>query len=130
MPETPLYSFGHGLSYTSFAYTDITFDEKTLTLRVRVKNTGNRDGAEIVQVYFRDLVSSVMTPVKRLIAFRKVQLHAGEIRETEFAFTRADFSLVNAREERVTEAGEFEIMVGGSSEENDLTKMKFVITHV
>lgn len=130
MPATPLYCFGHGLSYTSFTYEHISFDEKTLTLRVRVKNTGKRDGAEMVQVYFRDLVSSVMTPVKRLIAFRKIQLQAGESREIEFAFTPADFSFVNAREERVTEPGEFEIMAGGSSADADLCKLKFSIDKI
>ena len=130
MPAAPLYCFGHGLSYTSFSYADISFDEKTLTLRVRVKNTGKRDGAETVQVYFRDLVSSVITPVKRLIAFRKIQLQAGESREIEFAFTFADFSFVNAREERVTEPGEFEIMVGGSSADADLCKLKFSIDKI
>ncbi|MCI8412631.1 MAG: glycosyl hydrolase [Clostridia bacterium] len=127
MPETSLYSFGHGLSYTSFAYSDILFDEKTLTLKVSVKNTGKREGAETVQVYFRDLASSVMTPVKRLIAFRKVQLKAGDSQELTFTFTRDDFSFVNANEERVTEPGEFELMVGGSSADSDLIKKKFTI---
>lgn len=88
----------------------VSFDEKTLTLRVTVENTGNRDGAETVQIYFRDLVSSVITPVKRLIAFGKTQLQAGESTEIEFAFTCADFSFVNANEERVTKSSAFEIM--------------------
>lgn len=125
MPETPLYGFGHGLSYTTFAYSDLSFDEKTLTLCVNVQNTGKRDGTETVQVYFRDLVSSVMTPVKRLIAFRKVYLKAGEKKKVEFTFTREDFSFVNALEQRVTEPGEFEIMVGGSSADSDLQKSIF-----
>lgn len=127
MPETPLYNFGYGLSYTSFVYADMSFDEKTLTLRVNVKNTGKCDGAETVQVYFRDIVSSVITPVKRLIAFRKVRLKAGESNELEFAFTPADFSFVNANEDRVTEPGEFEIMVGGSSADKDLQKRIYTI---
>lgn len=127
MPAEPLYDFGHGLSYTSFAYSNMRFDEQTLTLRVNVKNTGKCDGAETVQVYFRDLVSSVIMPVKRLIAFRKVRLKAGESKEVEFTFSRADFSFVNANEERVTEPGEFELMVGGSSEDKDLQKLIFVI---
>ena len=127
MPADPLYSFGHGLSYTSFAYSDMKFDEKTLTLRVSVQNTGKLCGAETVQVYFRDLVSSVITPVKRLIAFRKVQLKAGEKKEIQFKFTLADFSFVNALEQRVTEPGEFEIMVGGSSDDGDLTVKKFTV---
>lgn len=127
MPAEPLYPFGHGLSYTSFAYSDMSFDERTLTLRVQVKNTGKREGVETVQVYFRDFVSSVITPVKRLIAFRKVQLRAGEKKEIQFTFTRTDFSFVNAKEERVTEPGEFELMVGGSSADSDLIKKKFTM---
>ena len=105
----------------------MSFDEKTLTLRVNMKNTGKCDGAETVQVYFRDIVSSVITPVKRLIAFRKVRLKAGESNELEFAFTPADFSFVNANEDRVTEPGEFEIMVGGSSADKDLQKRIYTI---
>ena len=127
MPETPLYSFGHGLSYTSFEYSDMKFDEKTLTLRVTVQNTGKREGAEIVQVYFRDLVSSVITPVKRLIAFRKAHLKVDEKKELAFTFTREDFSFVNANEQRVTELGEFEIMVGDSSEDGELQRCVFRI---
>ncbi len=127
MPETSLYPFGHGLSYTSFAYSDIAFDNQTLTLRVIIKNVGKCAGVETVQVYFRDLVSSVITPVKRLMAFRKVQLQAGESKGLEFAFTLADFSFVNANEERVTEPGEFEIMVGGSSKDEELIKKYFYL---
>ncbi len=128
MPEKPLYPFGKGLSYTSFAYSDMSFDAKTLTLRVNVQNVGERDGAEIVQVYFRDIVSSVITPVKQLVAFRKVQLKAGESKELRFTFTRTDFSLVNAQERRVTEAGAFEIMVGGRSDDADLQKCMFTLS--
>lgn len=127
MPNKPLYPFGKGLSYTSFAYSDLQFDNRSLKLKVTVTNTGERDGKEVVQIYFRDLVSSVITPVKRLIAFRKIALSAGESATLEFGFTRNDFSLINAREERVTEAGEFEIMAGGSSNDNDLLKMMFIL---
>lgn len=88
---------------------------------------GKCAGVETVQVYFRDLVSSVITPVKRLMAFRKVQLQAGESKRLEFAFTLADFSFVNANEERVTETGEFEIMVGGSSKDEELIKKYFYL---
>ena len=108
-------------------YSDIAFDNQTLTLRVIIKNVGKCAGVETVQVYFRDLVSSVITPVKRLMAFRKVQLQAGESKRLEFAFTLADFSFVNANEERVTETGEFEIMVGGSSKDEELIKKYFYL---
>ena len=67
------------------------------------------------------------SPVKRLIAFRKIALSAGESKTLEFEFTRKDFSLVNAQEERVTETGEFEIMAGGSSDDGDLLKTNFVL---
>ncbi len=126
-PNKPLYPFGKGLSYASFAYSDCRFDVQTLKLKVTVTNTGVRDGKEVVQIYFRDLVSSVLTPVKRLIAFRKIALSAGESKTLEFEFTRKDFSLVNAQEERVTETGEFEIMAGGSSDDGDLLKTNFVL---
>ncbi len=79
-------------------------------------------------MYFRDIVSSVITPVKQLVAFRKVQLKAGESKELRFTFTRSDFSLVNAQERRVTEAGAFEIMVGGRSDDADLQKCMFTLS--
>lgn len=130
MPREPLYSFGHGLSYTKFVYSDISFDEKTLTLKVTVRNVGKCDGTETVQVYFRDLVSSVLTPVKRLVAFRKVPLAAGKSKAEKFTFTQQDFSFVNANEERVTEPGVFEITVGGGSRDKDLCKaVKFKINN-
>lgn len=127
MPGKPLYPFGKGLSYSSFAYSQLQFDDKTLKLKVTLTNMGARDGKEVLQIYFRDIVSSVITPVKRLIAFRKITLAAGESKTLEFDFTRNDFSFVNAREERVTEAGTFEIMAGGSSDDNDLLKTSFIL---
>ena len=124
MPEKPLYSFGFGLSYTSFLYSDISFDSQELKLKVTVTNKGLVDGKEVVQVYFRDMVSSVITPIKRLIAFRKIYLAAGESETLEFKFTPKDFSYVNAQEERVAESGEFELMVGSSSRDIDLQSIK------
>lgn len=116
MPETPLYTFGHGLSFTSFSYTQAEFDTNNLTLRLTVKNAGGRDGEETVLIFMRDMVSSVITPVKQLIAFRKLRLKAGESRKVDFNFSARDFSFVNAKEERVVESGEFEIMVGVNSD--------------
>ncbi len=125
MPTTPLYVFGEGLSYTKFAYSNAKFDKESMALTVQLKNVGARAGKEITQVYFKDLVSSVMTPVKQLIAFRKTALAAGEEVTLTFALKKEDFSLVNADGQRVTEKGEFEIMVGGSSKDSDLIKVKF-----
>ena len=125
MPETPLYSFGTGLSYTSFSYTDASFDDKKLALRVTVKNVGNRDGEETVQIYMRDTVSSMITPVKRLIAFRKLYLKSGESREVRFDFSARDFSFVNAQEKRVAESGEFEITIGANAEKRLKVRLQF-----
>ena len=127
MPQKPLYPFGRGLSFTQFEYSGLSFCERSLTLSVQITNIGRCAGKEVVQVYMRDLVSSVMTPVKRLIAFRKVALEAGESKRLEFTFTKKDFSFVNAREERVTEAGEFVLMAGGSSDDSDLLRVNFVL---
>jgi beta-glucosidase len=83
------------------------------------------DGTQIVQVYFRDEVSSVMTPVKRLIAFKRVCLSAGETKRVLIQLEREDFSLVTADEKRVVEPGEFTLMVGFSSKHEDLLTVSF-----
>lgn len=127
LPEKPLFSFGHGLSYTSYEYSDVVFDEKLLRLSLTVTNTGDKCGTEIIQVYFRDKVSTVLTPIKRLIAFERVELKAGESKRIDFVFTTKDFSFVNKAEKRVTEKGEFTIMVGGSSDDERLTMLDFTV---
>ena len=127
MLNKPLFAFGEGLSYTQFAYTDLAFDETTLTLCVTLKNIGARTGKETVQVYLCDLVSSVMTPVKQLVAFEKVELSAGEEKRLSFILSLKDFSFVNCEEKRIAEKGEFEIMVGGSSNYNELLKISFTL---
>ena len=126
MPQRPLFVFGEGLSYTKFEYSDVAFDKDSLTLSVKVKNVGERAGKEIIQVYFRDVVSSVITPVKQLIAFKKIELASGEAQEYKFTFTEKDFSLVLPDERRVMEKGEFEVMVGASSDDESLIKVCFV----
>ncbi|MBP3657263.1 MAG: glycoside hydrolase family 3 C-terminal domain-containing protein [Clostridia bacterium] len=127
LPETPLFAFGEGMGYAPFAYSDLSFDTDTLTARVTVKNTGSVEGVETVQVYFRDLVSSVMTPVKQLIAYKQVELAPGKAKTVEITLDRMDFSLVNRREERVVEPGEFLLMVGHSSRNEDLLTVKFAL---
>ena len=127
LPDTPLYAFGEGLSYTAFAYEGLTFDPQTMKASVKVTNTGDRAGLETVQVYFRDLVSSVMTPVKTLIAYQQVELAPGETKTVEIQLGRMDFSLVNRREERVVEPGEFMLMIGHSSKDEDLLMVKFAL---
>ncbi len=120
LPETPQFTFGEGLSYTRFAYSDLRLDAESLRVRVLLKNIGARAGAETAQVYLRDLVSSVLTPVKRLVAFQKVWLSAGESCELEFSLTRENFSLVLSNERRVVEPGDFMVFVGASAKEEDL----------
>ena len=92
---------------------------------VKVTNAGERTGIETVQVYFNDVVSSVLTPVKQLIAFKQAELEPGRSAVVEFALKEEDFSLINRKEERVTEAGEFELMIGHSSRDEDLLKTTF-----
>ena len=125
LPETPQYAFGEGLSYTDFAYRDFQMDPESLTASVKVRNTGDRAGRETVQLYFRDCVSSVLTPIKSLIAFRQVDLEPGEEKTLTFNLRRSDFSIVNRQEKRVVEPGEFILMAGHSSRDADLQQLRF-----
>ena len=127
LPESALFSFGEGLSYATFSYAGLRIDPETLELRVTLRNTGARAGSETAQVYVRDLVSSVITPVKRLIAFQKVKLEAGKSRELVFSLKRDDFSLVLPDERRVVEPGEFVLFVGCSSKDQDLLRANIAL---
>jgi beta-glucosidase len=121
MDPQPLYPFGYGLSYTKFEYSDLRIKEQkigpdgSVHIGVSVRNTGQRKGAEVVQLYLRDVVSSVTTPVKRLRGFRKVVLEPGEKTDVEFALGPDDLSLLNRHLARVVEPGAFEVMIGASS---------------
>ncbi|MCG2614386.1 glycoside hydrolase family 3 C-terminal domain-containing protein [Terrimonas sp. NA20] len=114
----PLFPFGHGLSYTSFAYSDIKLSAATLkgsqpiTVSVTITNTGDRQGKHTVELYSRDLYASITPCVKRLRAFEKIELKPGESKAVSFSITRADLSFVNAQLKTVTEPGEFELMIG------------------
>ena len=120
LPAEPLFAFGEGMGYSAFAYSGLTIDEAALTASVTVKNTGEYAGVETVQVYMRDLVSSVVTPVRQLIAFQQVELAPGESRRVTFALDRESFSLVNRAGQRVVEPGAFRLMIGHSSRDEDL----------
>lgn len=118
----PLFPFGFGLSYTSFAYSDLTISEpvapinKPFPFSVKVKNTGDVAGAEVVQVYFRDKVASVTRPVKRLVRFKKIFLEPGQEEVLHFELEPAkDLSFTGADMNRVVEPGEFILMVGPDS---------------
>ncbi|MEP6729946.1 MAG: glycoside hydrolase family 3 N-terminal domain-containing protein [bacterium] len=123
---TPLYPFGFGLSYTTFRITNVRLSSSTIardestTVIADVKNTGTRDGSEVVQVYVRDLVSSVTRPVKELKGFRKVRLAAGASTTVEIPLTRDAFAFHDIDMRYVVEPGDFAIMVGTSSRDADL----------
>jgi beta-glucosidase len=123
VPNSPLYPFGYGLSYTSFAYSDITLDRKTLHaggklgVRLTVTNTGNYDGEETVQLYIRDVVASITQPVKELKAFQKIFLKKGESREIRFELTTEDLKFYNSDLRRIYEPGAFQVFVGTNSQD-------------
>jgi beta-glucosidase len=117
----PLYAFGHGLSYTTFEYSNLSVTpdhpniNSTITVSLDVENTGKTGGTEVVQLYVRDLVSSVTTPVKALKGFSRIYLNAGEKKRVEMTLTPEHLSLLNLDMKRVTEPGDFDIMIGSSS---------------
>jgi beta-glucosidase len=126
---TPLFPFGFGLSYTTFAFRNprvakrkIRVGESTRLL-VEVENTGNRTGDEVVQVYIRDVVSSVTRPIKELKAFQRVTLQPGEKAIVSLSITPESVAFYDVHMKFVVEPGEFEIMVGHSSRDADLQKV-------
>jgi len=131
---SPLYAFGFGLSYTSFAIENPRLTKKRIRpdgstqVVVDVTNTGKRAGAEVVQLYIRDLVSSVTRPVKELKGFRKVWLEPGERTTVTLDITPALLSFFDVNMNYVVEPGDFEIMVGNSSRDADLQKLTLQVT--
>ncbi len=117
----PLYPFGYGLSYTQFQYSNLVFSKDTLTRTGSIKvslditNVGNKIGDEVVQLYIRDELSSVATPVLSLKGFSRVELKPGQKKRVEFDITASMLSLINEKGEQVTEPGIFRIMVGPNS---------------
>jgi beta-glucosidase len=130
---SPLYAFGYGLSYTTFELKNARLDKKTIKAggstkaRVEVMNTGRRDGTETVQMYIRDVVSSVTRPVKELKGFRRVAVRAGETATVEFEITPDSLAFWNIEMKRVVEPGEFEIMIGTSSRDCDLARLTLTV---
>ena len=118
----PLYPFGYGLSYTNFQYSDITLSAPTMgqdgsvTAMVTVTNTGKYDGAEVVQLYIRDLVGSITRPVKELKGFDKIFLKAGESKTVSFKITPELLRFYDYELNYVAEPGDFDIMIGGNSQ--------------
>lgn len=126
-PSGPLFPFGHGLSYTSFAYRDLQIQRTDTPYGVRVsvtvRNTGDVTGDEVVQLYVRDTKSSIVTPRRLLQEFSRITLQPGESQKVSFALDFDAFKLLNARMEWVVEPGGFEIQLGASSEDIRLSGM-------
>ncbi len=118
----PLYPFGYGLSYTSFQYSDVALSapsmglDGSVTATVTVTNTGKRDGAEVVQLYIRDLVGSITRPVKELKGFEKIFLKAGESKTVSFKITPELLRFYNYEMKHVVEPGDFDVMIGSNSQ--------------
>ncbi|KRD61041.1 glycoside hydrolase family 3 [Flavobacterium sp. Root935] len=131
--EHPLYSFGFGLSYTKFEYSNLKISATEikpngeLKVSVDVKNIGNLDGDEVVQLYINDVYSSVTTPEKTLKGFKRLNIKKGEIKNVEFTLTPDELSIWNREMKSVVEPGDFEVMVGGNS--TDLLKTKFKVSN-
>lgn len=118
----PLYAFGYGLSYTTYAYSNLTLEQasiqpgSTLNFSIDIENTGDMDGQEIVQVYVRDIEASVPRPLKELKGFQKVQLNVGVKKTLQFRLTDRDFAFWHSETKSwKVESGQFEILVGAAS---------------
>ena len=121
----PLYPFGYGLSYTTFAYSDVTLNGRTA--QVTVTNTGNYDADEIVQLYIHDMVASITRPVKELKGFERIHLKKGESKVVKFEITDDLLKFYNSQLEYVLEPGDFEIMIGPDSSLKHLKKAVLTI---
>ena len=132
-PNTPLYPFGYGLSYTSFTYSPVTLSKPTLrpdeplVASVSITNSGARDGEEVVQLYVHDLVGSVTRPVKELKGFQKIALKKGETRKVSFTLTDADLAFTRADMSWGSEPGQFKLWIGPSSAEG--SEAEFALTN-
>lgn len=128
----PLYPFGYGLSYTTFDYSDLTISKTSITQRdsliasVKVSNTGNYDGQEIVQLYIRDLVASQTRPIKELKGFDKITLKKGESKTISFVISPDDLKFYNQQLELITEPGVFKVLIGPNS--RDTQEIEFTLT--
>ena len=131
---SPLFAFGYGLSYTTFAIKNVRLERNKIktngSTRVLadVTNTGKREGAEVVQMYIRDVVSSATRPIKELKGFQKVTLRPGETKTVAFEITPELLAFYDVNMKYVVEPGEFSIMVGSSSRNEDLAKVALTVT--
>lgn len=125
-PNEPLYPFGYGLSYTKFQYSDFALsadsmkEDGTITASVKVSNVGNYDGDEIVQLYIRDMVGSVVRPVQELKGFERISLKKGESKTVTFTINAELLKFYNSKLDYVCEPGEFQVMVGPNSRDVEI----------
>ena len=131
VPNDPLFPFGYGLSYTSFEYSPMTLSSNTMNAsgsiqaQVSVTNTGNREGAEVVQLYIRDMVGSIARPVQELKGFERITLKPGESRLVTFTIDAELLKFYNKDLNYVFEPGDFEVMVGPNS--RDVQRLTFTL---
>ncbi|MBO6523211.1 MAG: glycoside hydrolase family 3 C-terminal domain-containing protein [Balneolaceae bacterium] len=129
----PLFTFGYGLSYTSFELSNAKLNESTIraegstSVSVDVTNTGDCEGSEVVQMYIRDCFSSVTRPVKELKGFQKVWLKPGETKTLSIPITKKSLAFYDISMNYVVEPGDFDIMIGTSSRDEDLTKLTLTV---
>ena len=128
-----IYPFGYGLSYTTFEIKNVKMEKELISrtesvkLTAEITNTGDVDGAEVVQLYLRDVISSVTRPMKQLKDFERVYLKKGETKVLEFTLTPEKLSFYDRKMNFIVEPGDFEVMVGNSSLDKDLQKVKFTV---
>ncbi len=131
MPAEPLFAFGEGLSYTRFVYSNLLLKKQelrkgdSLAVEVELRNEGPVEGVEITQLYIRDLYSSVTMPIKQLRAYCRSKLKPGEQKTIPLSIAFDDLSLIDANLRKMVEPGEFEVMVGASSRDQDLLRASF-----
>jgi beta-glucosidase len=123
LPNSPKYAFGYGLSYTTFKYSNLQFSKKsmlkkeTITVSFDLQNTGKYPGEEVAQFYLRDMVSQPIRPVKELKGFQKVMLQPGETKTITFIIDKEKLTFYNDQLERITQPGEFRLMIGSASDD-------------
>ncbi|MDE6963829.1 MAG: glycoside hydrolase family 3 C-terminal domain-containing protein, partial [Lachnospiraceae bacterium] len=131
IPNEPLYPFGYGLSYTQFEISPVRLDgdavtaKNAVTASVTVKNTGERAGTEVVQLYLQDIAASVVRPLKELKGFRKVELKAGEEKEVTFVIDEPMLRFLRADGTVGSEEGDFSLFIGNSSNTDNQAKFRY-----
>lgn len=119
MSAKPLYAFGYGLSYTDFEYSNLKVSKQAdgYLVSCDVRNVGNRDGDEVVQLYLHDEVASTVQPLKQLKHFERRMIKSGDVEHFQFVLTANDLSIIDRKMQRVLEPGDFKVMIGSSSDD-------------